>query len=459
MTKKSAAQIRRMEKRAAERGDQYDAPVETVSTQMKLNVAKKLKETINDLESNSEGMNSRDKRASKRKAEAIASEQLGGDIKIADLLEWYDKQPKERKEKQEKKTKIGKSLSDEDKLKFDAFTVYQKSLSEIEADKGLNSKDRRSAKRKADAIACEHSKFSTIQELLDWYENNQDKKPAKKQKTSSDNDDSGAHSKKNNPYILFVGQIPFNSTADQIMKHFQHYMGKKVITDETMTIRIPNNADNEKLKSKGKDRPTKGFAFCEFKDPELMYECLKLHHTDMNGRRINVLRAAGGGKAKRAEKIKERKEEQDEYISTVVDKIIKEHISKGALKEGELDDGAILLCRRRNAAIVEAALSEYIEARGDRHLENPSSFFAKVMNRVTEEGVDAIKKQDKKPSSKRVTTRNQTDPKPASQSKFARTGVDMSASFTPQGDNEAGLSSIFPSMRRGRGRGRGAYMR
>lgn len=458
MTKKSAAQIRRMEKRAAERGDKYDPPVQAVSTEMKLNVAKKLKETLDELESNSEGMNSRDKRASKRKAEAIAAEELGGDIKIVDLLEWYDKQPKGNKEKREKKT--GPSISKEDKMKFDAFAEYQKSLTEIEADKVLNSKDRRSAKRKADAIACENSKLSTVQELLDWYEANKDKQPTKKQKKSSDNNDSEAQSKSNNPYILFVGQIPYNTTADQIMKHFQHYMGKKVITKETMTIRIPNNADKDKLKAKGKDRPTKGFAFCEFNDPELMYECLKLHHTDMNGRRINVIRAAGGGKAKRAEKIKERKEEQDEYISTIVDKIIKEHISKGDLKEGELDNGAILLCKRRNAAIVEAALSEYIEARGDRHLENPSSFFAKVMNRVTEEGVDAIKKQDKKQSAKRVQTGNQTDPNLIRRSKFARTGVDMSSSFVTNNNNGSGLSSIFPSIGgRGRGRGRGAYMR
>jgi RNA recognition motif-containing protein len=458
MAKKSAAQIRRMEKRAAERGDKYDAPVEVVSTQKKLNVAKKLKETLDELESNITGMNSRDKRASKRKAETIATEELGGDINIAHLLEWYDKQPTGIKEKQEKKKKSGSSLSDEDKIKFEAFAEYQKSLTEIEADKLLNSKDRRSAKRKADAIACENSKFSTIQELSDWYEANKDKQPVKKQKKSSNKNED--QSKTNNPYILFVGQIPYNSTADQIMKHFQHYMGKKVITEETMTIRIPNNADKEKFKAKGKDRPTKGFAFCEFKDPELMYECLKLHHTDMNGRRINVIRAAGGGKAKRAEKIKERKEEQDEYISTIVDKIIKEHISKGDLKEDELDNGAILLCRRRNAAIVEAALSEYIEARGDRHLENPSSFFAKVMNRVTEEGVDAIKKQDKKKGSKRVETGNHSDPKLSThRSKFARTGVDMSASFNPQSNNDSGLSSIFPSMGRGRGRGRGAYMR
>lgn len=449
MSKKTSAQIRRMEKRAAARGDSYEAPIQPVSIQTKLNSAKKLKESLDTIESSANEMNSRDKRASKRKAEAIAVEEVGGEISASDLLQWYEEQIRGKKEKHEGK----KSISLVDKKKFDAYEFYTKSISDIETDPNLNAKDRRSAKRKAEAIACESSEFSSVQELLDWYETNKEKQTSKKRKSSKDDDLDQNTTKKRNPYILFVGQIPFNTSADQIMQHFQHYMGKKVITKESMTIRIPNNENKDELKIKGKDRPTKGFAFCEFQDPELMYECLKLHHTDMNGRRINVIRAAGGGKAKRVEKIKERKEEQEQYISTVVDKIIHEHISKGNLKEGELDNGAILLCRRRNAAIVEAALSEYIEIRKDRHFENPSSFFATIMSRVTEEGVDATKKKDKRPDTKRFKPDDKSKSKKTSSSKFATIGVDMSSSF---GRTE--ISDIFPSMAQ-RGRGRGAYMR
>jgi len=104
----------------------------------------------------------------------------------------------------------------------------------------------------------------------------------------------------------------------------------------------------------------------------------------------NVIRSGGGGKAARIETHKQRKIEQDEFISSTVDKIIQDYISEGKLKEGELDNGAVLLCKRRSAATVEAALAEYIEQRGDGQFDNLSAFFTTVMCMlVTEEGSGA----------------------------------------------------------------------
>jgi RNA recognition motif-containing protein len=217
----------------------------------------------------------------------------------------------------------------------------------------------------------------------------------------------------------------------------------------------------------------KGFAFAEFNDPELMYECLKLHHTDLNGRRINVIRSAGGGKEARKEKFKERAKEQDEYISATVDKIFKDYIDRGDLQEGELDNGAVLICKRRSAAIVEAALSEYIEQKADKDLENPSSFFMRIVCNVTEDGeagtqsyIQKKKKQNEasdKTRSKKPRFERGGDSKPISKggsflggsSLLAKAGVDMSLS---EKGGQKSMSSIFPSMSRGRGRGRGGYM-
>ena len=104
----------------------------------------------------------------------------------------------------------------------------------------------------------------------------------------------------------------------------------------------------------------------------------------------NVIRSGGGGKAARIETHKQRKIEQDKFISSTVDKIIQDYISEGKLKEGELDNGAVLLCKRRSAATVEAALAEYIEQRGDGQFDNLSAFFTTVMCMlVTEEGSGA----------------------------------------------------------------------
>ena len=76
----------------------------------------------------------------------------------------------------------------------------------------------------------------------------------------------------------------------------------------------------------------------------------------------------------RTEKHKQRKLEQYEYISTTVDKILKDYLDQNKLKEGELDNGALSFCKRRSAATVEAALSQYIEQRAERELQNPSAF-------------------------------------------------------------------------------------
>ena len=469
MSKKSAAQLRRMLKRAESRGETYEIPaalLEKQQKEQKLKAACKLKEALEYLEENKDGLNSKEKRSAKRKAEAIAVGESGDTCTIDDLMEWY------AEEISQNSTTKATSV---DHSRIRAFTKYQETLTMIESNEDLKSKDRRSAKRRADAIACDESKFENIEDLINWHEENKDISNAsnaqtenRKRKAEELND---GHSKKVNPYILFVGQIPYDCTVDRLFEHFQKYMGKKIITKDSLQIRIPAE-DKEKaakrmaksLKDEEKNdvassSRNKGFAFAEFKDPELMYECLKLHHTDVDGRRINVLRSAGGGKASRAEKIKLRQKEQEDYISSTVDKIIEDYISKGELQEGELDEGAVLLCKRRSAAIVEAALSQYIADRGDRDLENPSSFFSRIICRVTEDGIDSVdkKSQQKRHGDSRKKERYQKKEKDTSV--LRSQGVDMSISdHNDTTSGERSLTSIFPSMGRGRGRGRGGYM-
>eukprot|EP00551_Chaetoceros_affinis_P007062 CAMPEP_0203662502 /NCGR_PEP_ID=MMETSP0090-20130426/451_1 /ASSEMBLY_ACC=CAM_ASM_001088 /TAXON_ID=426623 /ORGANISM="Chaetoceros affinis, Strain CCMP159" /LENGTH=488 /DNA_ID=CAMNT_0050525301 /DNA_START=1 /DNA_END=1467 /DNA_ORIENTATION=- len=486
---KSAAQIRRMQKRAQQRGESYEAP--------------------------------------EKPTNGTGSDNNGSDTSAANAAI---------------------IISKEDQSKINTYQTYEKALSEIETDTTLNSKQRRSAKRKAEAIACEECKsssFSSIQELTDWYKSNgvellERQKKYNEKKNSNDNNNN-TNSKKNkkrkkdeegttgnpntNPYILFIGQIPYTTTEEDIYQHFQKYIGKKEITKESMKIRIPQDheknkkrlqkqqqqqeqkkteqqaqdeveemeeeemgveelydydfvdeSSNDKKRNKD-DRPLcRGFAFAEFNDPELMYECLKLHQTDLNGRRINVIRSAGGGKEARKEKHAQRKKEQDEYISSTVDKIIHDYIERGELQEGELDSGAVLLCKRRSAAIVEAALLEYIEQRKDKDLENPSSFFTRVICNVTEDGEAGTQSFEKKKlnqdkgagKQKKKRKVDCDEDATATYSKdgtilggssvLAKAGVDMSISQKTE-DGESNLSSIFPSMGRGRGRGgRGAYM-
>ena len=421
MGKKSAAQIRRMEKRALERGEKYEAPIvegddgSSSYNEKKYDAAIMLKKALDEIEENPNNLNSKEKRSAKRKAEAIALEDLSSPsapessskegendtdaLTAKELLEWLEEnkdafQRSGNSKDNKKSNQISEpAVTKKQRKKLNAAKKYLETLANIEQNEELVSKDRRSAKRKAEAIACEESGVDDmiIEELVKYYEENKhllithdQQKRKRKAKDITGDEGEGEH-KKTNPYILFVGQIPFNTTAETLFQHFVKYMGGKIITKESMKIRIPNANKEDKYAAK-KNRDTKGFAFVEFSDPEIMYECLKMHHTPLDGRRINVIRSGGGGKAARIETNKQRKIEQDEFISRTVDKIIQDYISEGKLKEGELDNGAVLLCKQRSAATVEVALAEYIEQRGDRQFDNPSAFFTTVMCTVTEEG-------------------------------------------------------------------------
>ena len=112
-------------------------------------------------------------------------------------------------------------------------------------------------------------------------------------------------------FIVFVGNLPYSTTTEQIQVHFA----------KLAPFKVRHGTD----KHTGKP---KGFAFLEFEHYDRMKTCLKLYHHSMfdpdnpeqdgqqvheerrqmtrRGRRINVeLTAGGGGKSKqRSEKIK-----------------------------------------------------------------------------------------------------------------------------------------------------------
>lgn len=548
---KSQAQIRRNEKRAEKRGETYTPPPpkpapkptpkpELTSNsnpnpnskhdQQKANIVKVLLETLSKIETNEQGLNSKEKRSSKRKAGVIALEEVNAITVDEDSDDNRDDDNENNEKNGDTKEENAKVTNVEDLLTWykdyqakliqsnlDAYHKYKRTLSSIENNQDLNSKDRRSANRKADAIACEESQFTTTEELCNWYKSNPQFHKTKK--TSDGDGENNNDKQKKAPYILFIGQIPFHTTHDDIYQHFQKYIGKSKINKESMVIRIPHDKKRtqimkEKYNQQQKNKPKKemeeelelgaeedyefdyeieqrqkttttdepksmcqGYAFAEFQDPELMYECFKLHHTTIHNRRINVIRAAGGGKEAKAEKHKIRRLEQDNYISETVDKIISDAIQKGDLQDGELDEGAVSLCKRRSAAIVELALEEYIEQKKDRDLENPSSFFSKVICDVTEEGIAGTQVFRKKRKmgdngggrgrggdrgrgrgggreggNKKRRADGDGGMKLENSSLLAKSGVDMSIS-----EDTNTISKIFPSMR-GRGRGRGAYM-
>ena len=491
VAKKSAAQLRRMQARAAARGETYTPPEEqppsstdaaateeqpTSSSQAtpqeesdetiqtKLAAAEKLESALATLETNPDNLNSKDRRSAKRKAEAIASEECDG-LPAQELLEWYQTHKKKNERTKKKGGKKGggdggaAQLSQEDQTKADVAKKLRDELAQLEANTEINAKERRSAKRKAEAIAAEESGCAA-DELLKWYET---VAPA----SAGEEDDGG----KKIPYIVFVGQLSFSTTADMLYEHFETNLGKEVITKETTKIRLLTDAKTKK---------SRGMAFVELSSPEAMYECLKLHLTHLNGRRLNVERTTGGGKAAKKSKISSFRESQSAYISQTVDQILSDHMKNGDIMEGELDEGVIALCKRHSAQVVEHALKEYAEEKKVRRerkeelgekeeeeMRNPSAFLTHMLGRIAEEGFESSNLSGSKrgggggrggrgggPGRGSGGAGRGGDRRGASsRSVLEDSGVDMSASKSSGGR----IQQIFPSMQRGRGRGRG-YM-
>ena len=478
MAGKSAAKIRRNIARAAARGETYTPPepsskkddnegdVNSGSNkeddkviQTKLSAAQKLEETLSNIESNADNLNAKERRSAKRKAEAIALEESRCD-NVDELMNWYKKnKPASTKGKKKKKqsANVIEQLSQEDKAKFESAKKLHTSLAELEKDDSLNAKERRSAKRKAEAIASEETNGTDSKELLEWYE--------KIVPPASTTDGEKA---KKIPYIIFVGQLSYTTTSDMLYNHFQTTLSKSGtnVTRETMKIRLLTDSKTKK---------SRGMAFVELSTPEIMYECLKLHLTHLDGRRINVERSAGGrsNSASKKAKITSYREEQTSFMSQTMDSIISSFIKKGEIEEDELDDGVIALCKRHSAVVIEAALKEYVEEKKERkikketlgekedeNLRNPSAFLTHMIGRIAEEGIGNSSRgrtgRDKGGRGRGPGRGN--GGRGRGGSILQRSGVDMSMSSRTSGDGKS-ISQIFPSMG-GRGRGgRGAYMR
>lgn len=472
MAKKSASQIRRMQERATARGEDYTPPAppppEPGATDAKiLQAAEQLRKNLEAIRAD-DNLNSKERRSEKRKAEAIATEDSG--VPVADLLSVLEDKQKHKQQPTNSNNNKGK-----DDGKLNIAKTLKKTLDALKADEDLNSKERRAAKRKAEAVATENAGGVPAEELLSLLEKQQPAAAASKK----DDNQKPVTKKRHVPYVLFVGQISFTTTKDMLFTHFQQELGAELVTEASLTIRL--------LTDPQKQHRSRGMAFVETDTPELLYECLRMHHTHLDGRRINVERSAGGGKqsARRTEKLAAYRKEQDDLLSSTVDKILQTYRDAGDLEPDELDDGVVSLCKRHSAATVEAALAQYVKARTDRHggsMDNPSAYLTHMITRVSVEGPatwsdDEEEEQGgKSNNNKRGSNSKDRDGPPRTkkakstndgagpQHRFSMEGIDMSVSQKKKdgsdnnNNNAGGLSRIFPSMTRGRGRAGRGYM-
>ncbi|KAK9366959.1 hypothetical protein V1509DRAFT_627829 [Lipomyces kononenkoae] len=126
-------------------------------------------------------------------------------------------------------------------------------------------------------------------------------------------------------FILFIGNLLYSTTQDALQTH--------LVASKPDVIRIPTDKITQK---------PKGFAFAEFMGQDAskrMKICLRLHHTELEGRKINVELTAGGGGSKstsRKQKLKEKNEKlETERREFQAAKAVKEKAKVAASDSGE----------------------------------------------------------------------------------------------------------------------------
>ncbi|KAJ7361501.1 hypothetical protein DFH08DRAFT_844391 [Mycena albidolilacea] len=116
-------------------------------------------------------------------------------------------------------------------------------------------------------------------------------------------------------FILFVGNLKYTTTAEAIKAHF-------AACDPPPTVRLRTPKPSASGKPVNK---SKGCAFVEFTHRNALQQGLKLHQSELEGRRINVeLTVGGGGKSdSRLDKLKERNKGLFEQRKDHIEKLAK----------------------------------------------------------------------------------------------------------------------------------------
>ncbi|KII94156.1 hypothetical protein PLICRDRAFT_100531 [Plicaturopsis crispa FD-325 SS-3] len=113
--------------------------------------------------------------------------------------------------------------------------------------------------------------------------------------------DAGQKKGVNQRFLLFVGNLRYTTSLEAIKEHF-------AACDPPPSVRLLTPKATPQKPTTAK---SKGCAFLEFSHRNALQQALKLHQSELDGRRINVeLTAGGGGKSEtRLVKVRERNKE------------------------------------------------------------------------------------------------------------------------------------------------------
>jgi nucleolar protein 6 len=264
------------------------------------------------------------------------------------------KDKKEKKEKKEKKSKKERKASEEpaaddvepatkdtmqrDFIAFDTEPAKESATNGVEAskkDKKKSKKDKKKSKKDKKA-----KKETNGTETATNGDVNGATNGANGATTGEEEDAANGETapQKKERFIVFVGNLPFTATKEDLAQHFAkvHPASIRLMTD----------------KSTGK---SKGFCFLDFDGYDKMKTCLKLYHHSVmqdgkKGRKINVELTAGGGgntdsrKAKiqtKNEKLHDERQRRREHEEKQAQRKEVKEAKSGKGKDAEKTNGAV----------------------------------------------------------------------------------------------------------------------
>jgi hypothetical protein len=143
----------------------------------------------------------------------------------------------------------------------------------------------------------------------------------------------------NIPQVAFLGQLSYNSTESSI----EGYLRDKQIKGD-IKVRLLTEANSNR---------SRGMAFVTVEAAAELHKVLALHHTKLDGRRINVERSCGGrNKNQRSEKITAYRKEQASRAQDEIDQVLMGYYREGILDKGNVEKKGQLDNRKGNQKII-----------------------------------------------------------------------------------------------------------
>ncbi|CAG8512722.1 7048_t:CDS:2 [Ambispora gerdemannii] len=204
--------------------------------------------------------------------------------------------PTKKLTKRQKKTN---AFRDKKKAKLDnseqnSLIAHSQNKDEAQAsDTPTKSKERNNSN---DKNLVKLEKFATKDDTTDYNNGSQFEKEETNQNTKRIN----KNTEKKSRYIVFVANLPYSATKEEINKHFETNGATPI------SIRLITDKMTEK---------PKGFAFVEFEDSITMEYALGFHNTVFKNKQIRVELTSGGGGNKsefRRKKIEEKNKKLEE---------------------------------------------------------------------------------------------------------------------------------------------------